>query len=156
MRVQFPAIYAALACFVLSPASGAVTFGATSTLTGPMSGQVYHTGSMANTASVTVTGSSMKVTITGATANQMFNVQWSMQLEVNGSPLSGTIDAYNGLIQCDSIGMFSHTDTALMTKTFSQPIGNYSATAYVDFFNNNNAANKANQSRSASYSVVLP
>jgi hypothetical protein len=134
----------------------AVTFSATATLVSPTNNQVLHTGG-ATSMSVSATGSNMTGAIDGASANQSFNVQWTMELEIDSSPLSGTMDSHNGIVTCNSMGHYDHADTASLSGSATcSAQSQHTAIAYVDFYDVNNLMNKANQHPTAMFRVQNP
>jgi hypothetical protein len=144
------------AMLAISNRSEAVTFGATSTLVSPTSNQQFHTGG-AGAMSITVTGSGIAVTIDGASANQSFNVQWTIDLEIDGSSLFGSMDFNSGIVTCNALGHYDHSDNAsLSVSAMCTANTNHTATAYVDFLDNNNLSNKANQRPTNTFHVISP
>jgi hypothetical protein len=136
-------------------ASAIVTFGASATLTNPAEGATYHTGAGQTQVGVPYAASNMSVTISGA-QSQQFNVQWTIELELNNSPITGTTDLYNGLITCPAFGNYIHNNTANMTPTPAVTTGSKTATAYVDFYDQGNANNADNEAPTHNFTVVSP
>jgi len=99
----------------------------------------------------------MAVSITGASANQSFNVQYTLQLELDSGPVSGTVDSTAGtIITCTPAGTWNHNSAANTSATPFVSAGGHSATCYVDIVDNGNSANHANKTDTHSFTVVNP
>lgn len=106
-----------------------------------------HTGGILHTAMVPVGTIHHSASISGANTSQMFNVQWSMHVTLDGNIDNGSKDwstVITGIITCDPFGNWSHqaNATGQVNGSFiSQSPGTHVCGAYCDFYDKNNSAN---------------
>lgn len=89
------------------------------------------------------------VEITGAQPNQWFNVQWSIQFELNGGIVPGGDYGTNYLARCDAMGNWKRmaNGTGILNGTYQAGPGTATARGYSDLVNN-----ATGQSRTAAHS----
>ncbi len=141
-----------------------LTFAATCTLDTPaVNAPDIHTGGILHTAMVPVSTSNTRVSITGATSSQHFNVQWSMEAELDTQPDISSTDystTMTGSITCDTMGEWHHDahGNGQINGTFNnQSPGTHAGRGYCDFVDNDNSAHNKNvTTASRNVTVVDP
>lgn len=155
-KVSRIALFAVSLLWVSSGATRAVTFSATGNLSNPAQGNTYHTGGSSQVG-VPFGCTNMGVSVSGAPNGQMYNVQYTMDVELDSGAITGTSDNYNGLITCSPGGTWNHADTASQSPTPVVSTGSHTGTCYVDFYDVNNNNNKANNNAPThNFTVVNP
>jgi hypothetical protein len=128
------------------------------TLVLPAAGTIHTSG---QGASPTLQTSNHYVEITGAPANQVYTVQWTLQVEIDGSALQGFDSKSGQTITCDGIGSWKHypnnnnTNGGTISGSRFTGLGSHTATGYADLVNQNTGTHSTKQD-DHSISIVNP